>query len=200
MKISPLLLACTLPLLSITAHAVPVLDQQQTATDTFFGTSPIDGPGRHLQQGVRAGITGQLTGIDLFLGQTGAVNFGINLGAPWQTDANSIVFTSVGVPGWNFYDLTSANINLTSGQPFTIDFIDSGWGTEFKGTTITAGYLPGLLLWNESLIQGDAAFRTYMNPVTAGVPDSGNTLGLFLISALIVTTFRRQRSFGKRSE
>src|ERR1041384_1516477 len=108
--------------------AIPVFDQQQP-NDTFsFLAAPTD-----WQQGITAGISGQLTGIDLYWITGGPVTFGINLGAPWQTDTDSAVISSppFSPSGWNHYDLTSAGIYLVAGQQFTVRFL--GYTAGFGG-------------------------------------------------------------------
>jgi hypothetical protein len=169
-KFSTLLLAAAISLVPTAAFAAPVLDQQQAGLDTEFAVSPKNGPGYHWQQGITAGVTGQFTSVDLYFFYTGTVNFGINLGAPWQTDANSIEFTSVAVAGWNSYDLTSAN-------PYT------GGGLFLNGD---------LLIDNGNGY--DMAFRTYMEPATARVPDGGNTAGLVVVSIVVGAALRRRKA------
>jgi hypothetical protein len=192
------------PAFFLTCSLIAAVDQQQTLTDVFIGVSPISGPGLHWQQGVTAGVTGQLTGIELFLDgpNLGAVNFGINLGAPWQTDADLIVVTTpVNSLGWNFYDLSTANINLSAGQQFTINIREGGWGMAPQATTISA-YSGGALYYFNELSPGnppvpeafdvmDLAFRTHMGPTTGTIPDSGTTATMLGLSLAGLIGLRR---------
>jgi hypothetical protein len=81
---------------------------------------------------VAAGVSGKLVGVDI-LPQRGDFNpptestlFFVNVGAPWQSDANDfeqvITVPATGVTDWFYVDVSSANIFLQAGQSFV-------WGT-----------------------------------------------------------------------
>jgi hypothetical protein len=180
----------TLALTLITAAsswAIPVVDQQQTSTSFVFNGQYI------WQQGITAGISGQLTGIDLHFVSSGVANFGINLGAPWQTDTDSAVISSlVNAAGWNYFDLTSSGIYLVAGQQFTIRFL--GLTTNFSGG-FPNPYAGGALFTEGQpfINDTDAAFRTYIE-TTVPVADAGSSWVLIAISILVIGVLRLGRT------
>ena len=106
-------------IVAFTADAkADTIDQQNTNIAWGFNndTTLLD-----YQQGIVAGIGGQLVGFDVYVGVAGEADFSINLGAPWQTDADdwsaTVSFTST---GWQFVDISSAGITLSNGDTFAL--------------------------------------------------------------------------------
>src|ERR1019366_5326521 len=100
-----------------------ILDQQNTAINSTLngGSSAYE-----FEQGITAGITGQLTQFDIFVsmnsgaGDPASTQLFVNLGAPWQADVNAWSIITTLNEGWNSFDLTSANIFVAAGDQFVI--------------------------------------------------------------------------------
>src|SRR4051812_21859735 len=99
--------------------ATPVLDQFNGPAVSVFGSASTD----NWQQGVTAGMNGTLSSISLdSYGGPTTFKFYINLGSPWQSDANAFE-TEVTRPwggGWFTIDVSAAHIQLTQGEHFVI--------------------------------------------------------------------------------
>ncbi len=185
-------LALLLCLYSSSASAIPVLDQvnelQQNAN--YNGTAPS----LTWQQGVTSGASGLLSSIDLNFSGAGTIDFFINLGAPWQTDANDYQDMSLSVlSGWNNIDISSANIFLSSGDMFSIGLTGLNIGAPNPwGTAITDKYTGGAAFINGSLHADgsyDFNFRTYVDVGVVPVPAAVWLFGTALIGLV---------GFGKR--
>jgi hypothetical protein len=101
------------------ARAVLVVDQSQVqANNSYSSLSRFT-----FQQSVTAGMSGKLAGFALVSNQVGAASVYINVGPAWQFDAPnwSGTMTSTG-PGFDFVDVSAANIMLNSGDQFVIGF------------------------------------------------------------------------------
>lgn len=180
-------LALLLCLYSGSVSAITVLDQVNDfqPNATYNGTSPS----LTWQQGVTSGASGLLSSIDLNFSSAGTIDFFINLGAPWQTDANDYQDMSLSVlTGWNNIDISSANISLSAGDTFSIGLTGLNIGTPNpRGNALTDQYTGGAVFLNGSLYNDgsyDLNFRTYVDvgvvPVPAAIWFFGTALlGLF---------------------
>jgi hypothetical protein len=114
-----LLLALSVALYAGLSHASIILDQHN---DTVLDSSINGGSSAYAwQQGVTAGVTGQLAGFEIFVREApGETRLSVNLGAPWQSDASDWESLVPLVMGWNSFDLTSASIFLTAGDQFAL--------------------------------------------------------------------------------
>ena len=120
-------LCAALCLLAVgSASATPILDQQNTVMSSQLNGGSV---AYAWQQGITAGLTGQLTTIEVFaFGTAGTTQLFVNLGAPWQSDVNDWSTVALINPGWNSFDLTTANIFLHAGDQFVLGFHDgSRW-------------------------------------------------------------------------
>ena len=173
------------------AEAIVTIDQISPISNTV--SIDMNSPIYTSQQGITAGASGQLVGVDLWShgDDLGSFNFFVNIGTPWQTDTNdfSTMYTFTTPNGWNFIDISSANINLIDGELFTIGF----QGTNQGGfTRANEGlYSGGELLINEGStgFSGiDLAFRTYVN--TNVVPEPAT---MVLFGSGVFGVFMRRR-------
>ena len=106
------------------ATGKPILDQFNTG----IPNSSINGGSTayEWQQGVTAGIAGQLTRIDLFvvidaaLGEVSATEFSVRLGSPWNSSTPVWATTAVLGQGWNTFDLAKAKIFVDVGVEYAI--------------------------------------------------------------------------------
>jgi hypothetical protein len=145
--------------------ATPVLDQFNGAGVSVFGSTSTD----DWQQGVTAGMNGTLSSISLYsYGGPTTFKVYINLGSPWQSDANAFE-TEVTRPwgsGWFSIDVSAANIQLAQGDHFVIGAQGESmlWGND---NTYSGGTLWGKFGSNPPGTgpYGDLAFATYMTPV-----------------------------------
>jgi hypothetical protein len=147
------------------------------------------------QQQVKTGLTGKLTSVDLFFqADPNAVlqsfSFFINKGAGWQADAND--FSAIATPtlGWFSIDVSSANINLTAGELFSIGV--RGLGPSTGCCTLREGtYADGALYFaggpgfSGSVFQPGSgvslAFATHVDAVPEPSTYISMTLGVFLL-------------------
>jgi hypothetical protein len=123
----PYLSAFAILMIPYSAYTQTIDQAQDQVTSTFS----LGNSGSHsVQQGVTAGVSGILSGFDFrVLGLAPSdtsidVHVFINLGEPWQTDANNFDTTVTVFPGdtgtWFFVDTSSANISLSEEDTFTI--------------------------------------------------------------------------------
>ena len=175
-------------LTSVRAPGVtPVLDQFNGAGASVFGVAPTD----NWQQGVTAGMSGTLSSISLYsYGGPTTFTVYINLGYPWQSDANDFE-TQVTRPWgaqWFTIDVSAANIQLTNGTHYVIGAQGESllFGSDY---TYTRGRLWSRLGDNPPTISsGDLAFATYMIPI----PEPSTwALSLLAFAALVQTQRRR---------
>ena len=83
------------------------------------------------QQEVIAGRTGLLTGVEFKTGYVqgnSPFRFSVKLGSPWQADASEFVqdFDTPPQESIRFVDVSSANIILTAGDRFVLDWLGTG--------------------------------------------------------------------------
>jgi len=145
------------------------LDQESPVLNAGFnlGASSLT-----WQQQVKAGMSGQLEGVSMtFTGTNGVsqVEVKIGLGDAWSTN---IVFTQMvtlqNSGAWQFIDMTSANIQLSSGDTFVIQTHGNDTGMGASGSYVAP---PGDPLYSEPLWLNEQnfadggwrhAFRSYM--------------------------------------
>jgi hypothetical protein len=171
--------------------ATPVLDQFNDAQASVFGVAPTD----NWQQGVTAGISGTLSSISLYsYGGPTTFTVYINLGYPWQSDANDFE-TQVTRPWgaqWFSIDVSAANIQLTNGTHYVIGAEGESmlYGSDY---TYTRGRLWSRLGSNPpSISSGDLAFATYMIPI----PEP-STAALFLLACAAFVQTQRPPSISR---
>lgn len=171
------------------ARATPIVDQVNLPVNAIFSGN--------WQQEITAGVTGWLTGVDVFLNGSGrTVNLAINLGPPWQVDAPEFA-QSILTNGAAVYsiDLTPAHIFVNIGDVFALGMHTSDFvNPDIRGTfvdTPTGAYAGNLyaegggggFLWPPGW---DLGFRTYVEPVPE--PSVG-----FLLAAGLGLVFIRRR-------
>jgi len=163
--------ACLVLLIAVSqAGANSIIDQISPAVNATFNTS---NPSYVWQQEVLVGISGLLSGIDLYWKGDGGghINFYLNDGSAWQTDTNDFeTLINLTVNGWNHIDVSSAGMYLASGDQFVIGLHGTGDGTWIMGNydNITPFY-PGDLYFNGNPHTADRlwkiGFQSYINPV-----------------------------------
>ena len=135
------------------ALAAPILDQTNPEGAITFNamTSTYS-----WQQQVTVGIAGKLTEVDLYRApwtlntglDNGQINFYLNVGSGWQTDANN--YSSVILLGnqnaWNAIDVSSANLTFNVGDQFMIGWIGTGQTTGLAGNRPPDNYPDPLYL------------------------------------------------------
>lgn len=127
-------------------------------------------PTANFQQGIRAGVGGQLVGFQVYLFPDNSPTLKVYVnagGPPWQDDANDFeeALPSIRSAGWHYVDTSAANITLEAGEEFIIGIQDIG-DRRFKlGIAAENGYPQGML-YNDGIpfssSDKDMAFRTYM--------------------------------------
>ena len=116
-----------------------IIDQQNGPGNTSFNGSA----GFNWEQGVTAGITGQLVGVDIWDNSATSTTLTINRGSPWQSDANDFSQTISTTPGtWTHVDLSSANLQFTAGDQFSIGLIGL-FPSSFNGSSVVDQYSGG---------------------------------------------------------
>jgi len=169
-------LSALVPLLCFAAvpiRAAPILDQQNVFVEDAFlngGTSAWV-----WQQGITAGLTGQLTRIELLAcicpqeGDLASTQVSVNLGGPWQLDANAWSIVATLSEGWNSFDLTGASIFLTAGDVFTVGVQGQSESNFSPGIAFSYHYrYDGGALYSNGVPDApsnDMNFRTYVSPV-----------------------------------
>jgi hypothetical protein len=151
----------------------PILDQYNTkilSSSVNGGSSAYE-----WQQGITAGIAGQLTQIALFVqnsdssGETAPTQVSVTLGSPWQSGAAAWTTTAVLHPGWNTFNVTNAKIFVAVGDEYAIGIHGHSQYNFDPGIGISYGeqYLGGDLFVNGSSAESegnDFLFRTYVSP------------------------------------
>jgi hypothetical protein len=147
-----------------------ILDQAQTQYPYSFNG---DATWAIWQQGITAGIAGQLAGIEVYVYEEGDPPLGsaevyINAGPPWQDDDPD--FWTICEPaeaGWQYIDVISADLHFEVDDVFVIGIngIDNGFW--FGGSSPSpGGPYDGGELWFEFEVyqdgQYDMAFRTWV--------------------------------------
>jgi hypothetical protein len=114
------------------AFGAIVLDQSQ-----IVGDEEYSGEARYTrQQGVKAGIAGVLVGFEVWSDQVGSGSAYINLGTPFQTDVHQWTGAiSSGGLGWDYVDVSAANIIVSVGTQFVIG-LNGADQLSFRGTSI----------------------------------------------------------------
>ena len=185
------------------AHAVPIPDQVFTSPNgTEFGLPST--PSTHFQQGVTAGLSGLLSQIDIFFSRTDGpgsgspppadVLFSVNLGAPWQSDANDFeqhLYFDVGqAAGVVQIDVSSANIVVSPGDLFSIGLQTSGSNAVtpyFTGAILDDHYKGGALWLDQAPLfigTSDLNFVTYVGSPSPIPEPSGLMLLVVGLSGL----------------
>ena len=166
-------------------YGVPILDQ---VNDEGLGSVWFNGGYSYIQkqQGVTAGMDGQLLGIDLWhYGSfgNGTSVIGINLGEAWQYDEADyevlVTLPNRPFPQIEYVDFSEADIQLSAGDKFTICVRGSDGDLNGIGLHGNGNYGPryfGGMLWTwNHRISGepglvfdsedyDYKFRTWMEP------------------------------------
>jgi hypothetical protein len=191
------------------AFAAPALDQTSPNTGTQFNA---DISGFNWQQQVTVGVTGKLVEVDLYRvpwgsnnggtgPDTGQIDFYLNVGSGWQTDANNYeaVITLVTQSALNAIDVSSANLFVTAGEQFVIGWHGTNEGTGLGGSANNSAdpYSGGPLYFNGTAYDSIASngfyysigFNTWVDPdavpppppTTAPEPTTMLLLGLGLV-------------------
>ena len=182
--------------LSANAHAILIPDQVSDApVPVPFAVDDVS----TWQQGVTAGLAGLLGRVDIFYGGNvgpppqgppAEVLFFLNLGPPWQTDANAfehtLVFNSGDAPGRVIIDVSPANILLQPGDQFVIGLTSASVGAgvlpSFTGSLLDDPYSGGQLWLNANRFlvgASDLDFVTYIE-VSMPIPEPA-VLALLLL-------------------
>jgi hypothetical protein len=187
---------------AIAAPPAGTLDQQQLPEGA--GTISADDSSLRWQQGVTAGISGQLTAIQLMTADSmpnESTQVFVAMGAPWQS-STPVFSTTIHGTGtsedWITIDTSAANIRLNAGEAFTIGVygIDGGMWLEGSFPRDPSKSYPGGQLWLSSrgqtpdVYQTDGAndsfvFSTYMQPGLVPEPCSLALLGISLVGGLV---------------
>ncbi len=163
----------------VPSDRINALDQQSDCTNAGYNGSASS---LIWQQEVKTGVAGQLTSFDLNFNSPGTVHLWINVGAPWQYDANDFDTTiTVSTLGWVNIDTSAANIVMGAEQSFVIGVQGNDTGAGLCGNAFPGLYSRGQLWLNEAAFDGgenwDFAFRTYMGEGTASTMHIGDLDG-----------------------
>lgn len=149
------------------------------------------------QQGVTAGLTGQLTQIDIDFLTTQTIEITLYDGAPWNAGiadhTQSYVPSTIGLGS---IDVSAANFMVSAGSAFTIGVRGFGANTPMFRGNITNTYPDGALyingdiggLGNPSEGLYDMTFNTYVDPIPEPV-----SLCLLLSGGIGTILLRRTR-------
>ena len=206
-------------LIPVAGNATPILDQASTRTSSIAGLCGYTTPGERgcdWQQQVTAGISGQLTAIDLLIGFEGSTPQGSfelsfwNSGNTFNTAASDYSKTfNVVQGGFATYDVSDLGIFVTAGQTFlfsqrSLEPLTALLRAYVGPSALSDPYAGGTLglKFNDNVITNnyvgpdrpyDLAFRTYVDPmITESVPEPG-TLGLLGIGLAGLGLVRSRR-------
>ncbi len=141
-----------------------ILDQEQAEQNSWASAVGFD-----WQQEVTAGIAGPLIGVEIWvkIGDSGdcqSVDFFINKGPAWQTDANDFETVLCAGPnrdGWVYVDTSAAGITLNVGETFVVGLLHRSDQFFFR-LSLQDPYAGGSLWVNENeQAANDLAFKTY---------------------------------------
>ena len=173
--------------LAANAHATLIPDQVFISPNNF--SFQVD-DATTWQQGVTAGLGGLLGQVDIFYGGNlspppqgppAEILFFLNLGDPWQTDANVfehiIVFNAGQAPDRVMIDVSAAKLVLQPGDTFVIGLKTATTGAgvvpTFTGTLLDNGYPDGQLWFNNNPFlvgTSDLNFVTYIKEMPIPEP------------------------------
>ncbi|WP_162276021.1 Ig-like domain-containing protein, partial [Roseimaritima ulvae] len=108
------------------------LDQQSLARDHVISGFHYD-----LQQQIRAGVSGRLDSVDVYLGSNTTAGADVTVrvyrGAPWQTgtaEFETLVRTTTSMAGdWLTIDTSNSDIDLAAGELFTLEVTGTSSGS-----------------------------------------------------------------------
>ena len=153
------------------ATGKPILDQFNTATlsSTLNGGSTA----YQWQQGITAGIAGQLMRIDLYVdiapafGDVVATEVSVTLGSPWGSGTPAWTSTEILRSGWNTFDVAKAKIFVDVGDEYAIGIHGQSQNNFNPGFGFSKDdqYPGGDLFLNGSnaeSVGNDLLFRTYV--------------------------------------
>jgi len=147
----------------------PVLDQESAPLTGSGILASAENGGNEIQQGIAAGLTGQLVEVELYgSGGTGTATFFINKGSPWQTDDNEFATTiRVTKTGWFSVDVSPAQLCFNKGERFVLGIFGSSTRPWHLGTS-RSRYAAGQM-WQQIGVSAPArqeeslAFRTHVD-------------------------------------
>ncbi len=180
------------------AFAVPIVDQEFDPTNTnsmsFIG-------GADNAQVFTVGITGQLTGVDLWINKSSRgdqIDLIVDIrtttrGIPIEDDFNTlahveIMYSDIPIPIFNdFYhvDLSDFNIQVLEGESLAIVLRTSqitnqaiySWEGSYNNLYLGGRLyfrIPSIDTWTSLGADSDAGFRTYVDPDVTPEPDLDN--------------------------
>ncbi|WP_158545372.1 Ig-like domain-containing protein [Bremerella cremea] len=172
--------------LTVSAVASGSLDQVNDRED---GMHVFNAKYLNLQQQVVAGQAGQLSSVDLFVGQNteaGAVlDFFVTRGAPWRTGVKSFqtqyIIQESDINNWITINVSAGNFELSAGETFTIGTVANSSATLFfyatnsdllNGDNYAAGslYVDGNIRLTPAQNDYDLRFRTHIGSGSTADP------------------------------